>query len=363
MKKLLILTTILTSLCLSACGSSNKAMADAAPAAMAEEAYTTYDYADENYTEDAYAAEAYEDNAIEAESSKMVAGMAASTASSIPTDLENLKLVYSSNMTVETLDFKDTYNKLTELVKKYEGFIESENYYDNSNSDNSYYNNYVIQSDECRIRIPAKNYASFVNESAGLGNIRNRNQNVENITSQYNDNSAQIEILEEHLKYYKNQLALIEEDLFQDRNYNKTISQMIELEDKILETQRELNNYKSAKNSMDSLVSYSTIDLTINEVYVYTEKDRVPETVKKDTFATRVYEACMHSLDNFLSFLEGLLIGLIYFIPYLIVISIIVLIVRLFIKKFKKMAEKIQAKRVAKKEAKLNNTTLDNTNE
>ena len=84
--------------------------------------------------------------------------------------------------------------------------------------------------------------------------------------------------------------------------------------------QYELENYTRQMKSMDEQVAYSTVDLTLREVTVYT-----PVT---HTFADRIIDAFYSGWRGFRDFFEGLAVLIVELLPFLLLAGVIFVIVR-----------------------------------
>ena len=251
------------------------------------------------------------------------------------------KLVYTCNINMETLEFTKTVSTLKELIKKYDGFIESETQSDAS--DGWYYSSYEktsgTLSEYVVVRIPTDKYNSFLDDLDGTGKITEKSQNVENITKQYNNTATTIKSLETQ-----------EARLLEMMEQAETIEDMLYIEDRLSDVQNELAMYKNELSEMDTDVQYSTVTLTINEVLEYT-RTQVP--VKTSTFMDRLKNTLRNTWSGFLDFLEGFLFFLIEITPVLLFLGAFGGIIALIIVKSVKASRKRKAKKAEKKAAEI----------
>ena len=235
--------------------------------------------------------------------------------------LESQKLVYKCYVSLETLTFSETMDAISGLVTTFDGFVES-----NSLSDDSwgwYYSDYNkttgTMSAKMTIRIPTENYNKFLESLDGQGKIRSKTENVTNITKQYSDTKTPIEVLE------KERDMLLE---MMDRAVS--IDDMMVVETRLSQVQRELAIYQSNMGSMNMDINFSTITISIEEVMEYTRE------IEETTFVERIFEACADSIESFAEFLEGFTIAVIYLAPYIIIFGAIAIGVIFAVKKKKK---------------------------
>ena len=197
------------------------------------------------------------------------------------------KLVYTCNLTIETLEFQET-------------------------------------SDAVRKSIPSEHYEEFLTDLEGTGGkITQISKSVENITKSYNDQSVLIESLE---KQEKRLLAMMDKA--------ETIEDMIAVEARLTEVQTQLNQARTQLSYMDSQVSYSTIYLYIDEVADYSSHE-------EQSFGEEILEAIGDSWKSFCSALKDLLILFIYMLPFLLLLALIIyVLVRLIRWLLKKRKDK-----------------------
>lgn len=311
MKKGSILSAAMCMLLLTACGGAEASSDTAASVGYADRSYagaeTNGYYSDSySYSEDYAADEAY--SGEESGSADVSASSASSSESTVTKEM----LVYSCTMSVDTLDFETSLSGFRNALDTYGGFIEEERFSDGG-SDSRWYSS----SDEkwknytATVRIPSKDYDNFCNAAGGLGDLRMKNANVQNMSSEYSDLSTTLAIYEAKEARYLALLADITEDEY-----------AIAVEKELTDIQIQIANLKTRMNTIETDVAYSYVYFTLNEV-----KEYEAEPVKTDTFAERLVNTLSEAGHGFLSFLEGLLFVIIYLAPYLIFLGIIAFII------------------------------------
>ena len=249
------------------------------------------------------------------------------------------KLVYTCNMTLETIVYEDTITALRSLIKQYDGIIQQENYSDSA--PDWYYTNYRKTNGTLTayivVRIPSAHYREFLAGIEGQGKVVSSDQSVENITRRYSETQTTISSLETQ-----------EKRLLEMMETAETIDEMLAIEDRLTDVQNELQILRNRLSEMDTDVAYSTVNLTIREVIEYTPE---VDPVKTLTFGDRLKNTLEESWDTFTDFLEGLLFFVIRATPILLVIGAISLGIMFIIigsvKSSKKRAEKKAAKKAA----------------
>ncbi|MDE7183015.1 MAG: DUF4349 domain-containing protein [Lachnospiraceae bacterium] len=244
------------------------------------------------------------------------------------------KLVYHCNLDIETLDYPAAIASIKQTITKYGGVIQSES--ESDSGQNWYYADYRKTSGTMHnylaVRIPSKDYETFLAELDGVGKIISKSTSVDNISQQYYDTTAQIEALQIQ---EKNLLAMLEKC--------ESIEDMIAVEQRLSEVQYELNSLQTTRRYMDMDVAYSYVNISISEVMEY-RKDS--QTVKRNTFMDRLKHTIASTGRGFLYFLEGLLFLIIGLLPYILII--LALYKAFFHKKFQRFRAEQRAKRTAK---------------
>ena len=235
------------------------------------------------------------------------------------------KLVYTCDLTIQTLEFNETIKAINEKIKEYEGIVEQQTQSDDSYD--WYYSNYVKRSGTLhsyiKVRIPTEKYEEFLSAIEGNGKVINKSQNVENISKTYYETEAVIE-----------SLKIQEERLLEMLKSADKIEDMITVEARLTEVQTELNKQKTLLSSMDMDVDYSTINLNIEEVLEYSQSQPGQKT---NTFIDRLKNTIVDSWESFVNTLEELLFLIIRLIPVAILgLIIIIPIFKILKKKMKK---------------------------
>ncbi|MBO6214552.1 MAG: DUF4349 domain-containing protein [Lachnospiraceae bacterium] len=249
------------------------------------------------------------------------------------------KLVYTCNVSIDTLEYDGALSRLKELLKQYDGFLESENYSDGNDYSYDYY--YVEPSEKHRnysatYRVPTANYEAMLSDMEQIGDMRSKSANVDNLTQEYSDLGITLDVLQQTYDRYS---ALMETAT--DEEY------ILQIQEKLTDTQIRIEQVKSRMNVINRDVAYSTIYVTLREVREY---EAEPEPT--DTFVQRLISTVKDSFSVFLSFLEGLLFLIIRLLPFAILGLLIFLLVRFIMKKAGYTKERREEKKRAKAEAK-----------
>lgn len=248
-------------------------------------------------------------------------------------NIDREMLVYSCTMNVDVLDFENASEQFKTKLNQYQGFIESENLSDGGstgrwyNEDEQKWHTYTAT-----VRVPSRVYEDFCTAVAELGDLRNKNASVENVSQEYHDLSTTLDIYEKKEDRYLEMLANAKDEV-----------NAVAIEDKLTSIQVEIAKLKTRMNQIKTDVAYSYVYVTISEV-----KEYQAEPVHKDTFGQRLGNTLKDAGSGFLNFLEGLLFLIIYMFPYLLLLGLAVFV---FVK-IVKAVKKVRKNRKDKKEMK-----------
>ena len=305
--KLAAAAVLAASLCLTACGGSSGTNS----ASYKEEAGAAGDYAYESYAGDAYAAEEAA-QAADGEEYTADGGSGGSTESALRAQ-DGQKIVYTGNLSIQTLEYAKSAASIRKKIKDAGGFSEAESERDNdyywySHSSGSGNTRYL----SITARIPSEKFEDFINSLSGDGKVMSRSVNAENISQVYANKET-----------YKKSLEKEQERLLEMMDKAQTIEEMITVESRLSEVERQLNVYRTDLAQMDKDVEFSTVYIELQEVKRYTEE------VSSTTFGEELKYAFEDAINSFKNFCEGIILFVVRNFPYLIILAvIIVLIVR-----------------------------------
>ena len=171
------------------------------------------------------------------------------------------------------------------------------------------------------LRIPADRTDAFLNDATAAEGCRvtRREETVEDVTESYYDTASRLtsqETLLERLRSLTTEAA--------------SLTELLELESKIAETQATIDRLKASLNHTDDQVAYSTVSLTLYE--------EVPEKKAVDpqmTFGQRLAAGLKAGLKTLGGFLQQAAVILAAMLPFAALAAVIGLIVRLVVKKRK----------------------------
>ncbi|MBR6152320.1 MAG: DUF4349 domain-containing protein [Lachnospiraceae bacterium] len=239
------------------------------------------------------------------------------------TSASKRKLIKNVSMSVETQEYETLMTNLETRVKELGGYIQNLESYNGSNyNDNYNYKSgtFAKRNASIVIRIPQQKLDDFVSTVSELSNVINRRESVEDVTLQYVD-----------VKSHKESLQVEQARLLELLERAENLEDIITLENRLTSVRYQIESMESTLRTYDDLVDYSTVNLQITEVEVYT-----PVEEKKETNWERMTNGFVESLidvrDGFIDF--G--IWFVVHIPYLIIWAVVITVILMIIKKLRK---------------------------
>lgn len=205
------------------------------------------------------------------------------------------KIIYTSQLDVETRDFDSSHTLLRSTATELGGYLESSSCYGSAENGN--------RCTDDTYRIPAAHYQEFLNSVGNVGSITYRSEQTEDITSRYVDVQARIDSLEAQRTR-----------LQQLRDQADTLEDLLTIESQLSEVQYQLESYTAQRTLYDDQVDYCTVTVSLSEVQAYTPVN---------TFSSRLSSAFGESLHGFVRFWQDLAILLVYALPYLAVLAVL----------------------------------------
>lgn len=310
---------------LSACGMTNKsssaedkeiAYSQTAPAeAEGYSAYDTesggYNVAMEDSADAGYAAEESTDENYAPEREAQPQPAAGGEADE---DVSNRKIVYTGNISLQTLEYDASAKSIHDRITGCGGFIESE--YTRNEDPYWYYRDRsgsaakrTRRTLNVTARIPADKFEAFMEDLKNDGQVISTSVNAQNISVSYATHDASRKALE-----------IEQERLLTMMDKAQTIEEMIAVEKRLTEVERELGNEKTTLSAMDRDVNFSTVDIQLEEVFEYSE------TVVEVTYGERLKRAFGNAIEGFTDFWKGVLLFIVGSFPFLIMWGILIFV-------------------------------------
>lgn len=252
---------------------------------------------------------------VSEQSKSEAAGTAQTTQIALP---ENQKLITTVHLQTETDDLDATLSYTEERIAELGGYLESQNL-----NNGSIYSSHRYRSANLTVRIPADNLNQFIDRVGESVNIVSKKVSTENVTLTYISVESRITALQTEQTRLLELLAKAE-----------TMEDLLTIESRLTDVRTELERYTSQLRVLDNQISYSTVNLSIEEVKEYTQ------VTEPETFWDRISSGFVQSLKGVGTFFTELAVFLIVSLPYLILIAGVVAVVIVLIKRKRRKTHK-----------------------
>jgi len=224
--------------------------------------------------------------------------------SSLP---ENTKVILTGELELETKEFDAAVQAVDALVEELGGWYESR-----SVNQGGWY-----RSVDAVIRVPVGNFEALMERAGEAAHKVRSNMGQQDVSEVYYDNEARLATQRTKLERLQTLLAQAE-----------SMEDIIALESAISETELEIEYLTGSLRKYDSLVNYSTVNLSLYEVYRLSTDQEVPMT-----FGQRLNIAFSNGLQRGIDGLEDFIIGIadnwVMLLVWAAVIAAVVLLARL----------------------------------
>lgn len=231
----------------------------------------------------------------------------------VPKDL-NLKLIWTADVSMETLEFDKSVADVQKITSELGGFVESSSSYGGSDAQG----NYRPKSTSFTLRIPSKNLNGFLGKLEECGTIMRQTLSSENISLQYADTEARKQALQSEYDRLIELMAQAE-----------NVDAVIAVEARLSDVRLQLDSLSSQLRTYDNLVDYSTVHLNLDEV------QHISKTPNQ-SIGARIKSGLS---DNLYSLKESAINFFVFFIvniPTFIVLALILGIILFILKKIRK---------------------------
>ena len=220
-------------------------------------------------------------------------------ASTAEAELTDRKLIKTVELDAETEDLDELLGALTQQVNQLGGYVENQRVYNGSA-----YSKYRSRSASMTIRIPAEKLDEFVGHVEGSTNIVSRYSYIDDVTLTYVATESRV-----------NALVAEEQRLLELLSQAETMSDLLEVEARLTDVRYELESVTSRLNVLKNQVSYSTVNLSIDEVVEYTP-------VEEETFWQRISGGFMDSLKGIGNGVVEVTVFVLANLPYLVLLAV-----------------------------------------
>jgi hypothetical protein len=232
------------------------------------------------------------------------------------------KLIRTENITAETTDFDNAVNAIKARVGELSGYIESSSTYGTGKG-------YNLRSVNMCVRIPEESLDLFMQTVGSSTLILSSSESTKDVTLDYVD-------MESHVKA----LRAEQEALMSLLEQAVSLDDIIRIQSQLTQVRYEIESYESSLRTMDNLVSYSTVNLTLSEV------ERETIIVEKKSFGQEVTAGLQSNLYSIIQWVRSAALWLIISLPYIAIWAVVILAVVLI---GRKLVKKLRKKHAAEK--------------
>lgn len=217
----------------------------------------------------------------------------------------NAKIIYTADMSLETKEFDEAQQALEDVVNELGGYFESR-----SVNQGGHY-----RSLDCTVRVPVKNFITFLDRAGETAHVTNRSEYLEDVSEAYYDQEAR-------LATQRIKLERLQELLGKAEN----MADIITIESAISETELQIEYLTGSLRQYDSQINYSTVSIYLREVYRLSTDEEAPVT-----FGDRLASAFSSGLSSGVANLDDFAIFVARnWLSLLILIAVIAAVVLFF---------------------------------
>ena len=228
------------------------------------------------------------------------------------------KLIRTAQMNLETTDFEEAVQGLTDLTEQMGGYFESSSVGKRSNGRWADYT----------VRIPAEKYQAFLDQAGALCHETWRDTQQEDISERYYDTQGRLKT--QQIKLERLQALLAKAENMED---------IITIESAISETEQMIDDLSGTLRHYDGQVDYATVSISLNEVYKLSNVEEVP-----DSFGSRLGKAFTGGWSNFTDAIENFAVALAYGWMWVLLLAVVAVVVVCVLRKHRRKAKKADDK-------------------
>lgn len=225
------------------------------------------------------------------------------------------KVIKTASLNVQTLEFDLFIQSLKNKISEYDGYIENanesgNNIYGTSNR-TAYY----------KIRVPEENLDGILSAVGNLGTVTSKTYSEEDITLTYVDVESRIKTLETE-----------RETLLELLDKAGSLSDIISLESRLSEVNYDIESYTSRLRTYDNKITYSTLNINVQEVKQITRTVEEPQTMG-ERIASGFKENMQDISDGIQNFIVWFLTYIVNIVFWCAIIAVCVFLIVRYTKK------------------------------
>ena len=209
------------------------------------------------------------------------------------------KRIYYVSITTQTQEFDAAVSSVKQAVAEYGGYMQNASVSGKTGFRNTRTATY-------QIRIPTENLAAFREAIGTCLTMIDENERVDDVTARYTD-------MESRLKTLRTE----QESLYGLLEKAETMDEILMIRDRLTSVTSDIEAFEAQLRTFDSLIAYSTVTLSIDEV------ERITVKEEKTAFG-RIGENFSENLAAVGNFFVELFVWFVSAIPVLLVIALFV---------------------------------------
>lgn len=221
------------------------------------------------------------------------------------------KIIRTASLTIGTQQYDESLAALLTLCENAGGWSSSTSEQTASNG---------LRTAYLTLRVPSESLDDFLSGTGGLGRVTHRSETADDVTETYQDAQARLETQQALMARLQ---ALVTDAA--------SLSELLELEAQIADTQYQIDRLQSSLNVTDRQVDYATVDVTLSE-----EKPSADLTDGEASLGQRLASAVLTGGSAFLSLLADAAVFLAAALPFAAVAAIVwaaALLIRTLVRK------------------------------
>ena len=159
------------------------------------------------------------------------------------------------------------------------------------------------------VRVPQDNYASFLEAAAQAGNLVDKSEQVQDVTTQYMDIEARLS----NLTAQRTRLQELQASA-------ENLADLLEIESSLSDVQYQIESWQSQLDWYSQQVSCSTVYLSLDEVKEYTPTE--------ESYLSQLSSALRNGWTGFVSGIQQLTVWVVGVWPVLVILAAATLVVR-----------------------------------
>lgn len=234
------------------------------------------------------------------------------------------KLIYRAVLGVKTESYKDFNRLLRAKLKEYEGYVETSDQQVDTVTRRGQVQELI--NGIYTLRVPTEKYEDFLKFVQGEAELKYKNESVQNVTAEYRD-------IEESVK----NLEIKEESLRGFLKDAKNVEESMLIFSHLTDTRAEIDHLESRLKNLDKLVSYSTIEINVEEKEKEVDIEPIDEKL-----GDRIAKKFTESINELTAMAENFTVALVGNSPvYLLSLAAILIVGLILVVVIKKIIKKL----------------------